>query len=270
MTKVTIDAGVVIKSGYADHQTEVEKAQALQRISSRNAFLAPRVLGSSKANASISFEYLPDLESIRTRYIDACRGAIPVAPVESLFVLAGASLARIHAELRLAKVVEWHPSRGFESNLRVEGCFGGLILPEIASPAVLHGDYGFANVFVTGSHEPRLVILDPSPNGFTTFLPNESGPRGIDIANMLACIQGLVPLRVYAFLNWSTAARLAEAFLRGYEDGAGCHLPRKPLYAIARATARTYLQYRCRWNWQMMSANRIFFWSRKRELLHGE
>ena len=265
-----IEIDAVIKGGFADFHVELEKAQALQRLSRDQSFVVPRVLEASQADSSISFEYLPGLVPIRNKYLEACRGAIPLEPVEKLFAATGDALSRIHIGLRLAKEVDWRPSQAFEFELRAERCLNDLHIPEIAMPVVLHGDYGFANVFLMNEDDPRLVILDPSPNGFTTFAANERGPRGIDLANMVACIQGLVPLRYYPFLNWASAARLLDAFLSGYERAADCRLPRKPLIAIARATARTYLRYRCRWNWQRESARRIFFWSRKRELLHRE
>lgn len=269
-TSVRITGDAVFKSGYADLDAEAEKARALYEISLQSSFIAPRVLGVSSADATISFEFLPGLVSIREMYLATCRGDMATEAVTESFTAAGEVLARIHAGLQLSHTVEWRPSIDFEADLRRESCLDALQVSEIAMPVILHGDYGFANTFASGNDPSKLVILDSSPNGFTTFSPIERGPRGIDVANMIACIQGLVPVRSYPFLDWSRARNLAEAFLGGYESVGHCRLPRKSLYSMARATARTYLRYRYRWTMQRELAYWVFFWSRKRDLLHHD
>lgn len=258
----------VVKAGYEDLPMELEKCRALHNISVQNGFVSPKVVSSSPGEASISFEYLPGLSSIREAYLGACRGRIEAGSTRDLFRRVGLVLQQIHSKLRLSTVVEWRASAEFESELRREKAWNNDFMNRMPA-VVLHGDYGFANVF-SREGETDLVVLDPSPNGFTTFFPNEVGPGLVDVANMLACIQGLVSPLKYPLIDWRIADSLAEAFLRGYEEASALQLPRPLTFAFARATARTYLNYRSAASWQRLLAQFLFFLPLKSRLLYRD
>jgi hypothetical protein len=59
---------------------------------------------------------------------------------------------------------------------------------------VLHGDYSFANVFITTDARHQTVIIDPCANGGSTFNDWTQGPVYLDIGKMLACLEGQVSI----------------------------------------------------------------------------
>ena len=269
-TRVTRIGDVIVKSGYTDVAVELEKAEALRRLAERQSFVVPRVIDASLEHGVIRFEYLPGLQSIRELYLAACRSRLRAAVAEEAFREAGRALACIHAELKLDGTATWQAPAALIEALRREGESTQLLSACGTEPVTLHGDYGFANVFVTGDDSRRIVVLDPSANGFTTFASNERGPRFVDLGNMVSCLQGLVPVRHYPSMDWSRAASLVESFLTGYESGARLRVPRAEICSMGRATASVYLEYRCRSKIERALARRLFYIASKGRLLHHE
>jgi hypothetical protein len=105
----------------------------------------------------------------------------------------------------------------------------------------LHCDYGFSNVNYKSDHTFELVVLDSSPNKFVTFKTGVIGPIYIDIGNMIACIEGLVPLLNYPFMNWQLLPEIREYFLDGYRSNSKNVISSDWINRFSYATAKCYL-----------------------------
>jgi streptomycin 6-kinase len=184
------------------------KYSAIQEIGARSGFVAPRVL--EIKSDRILLERLKSITSLRELYLKGEKRELDVA-----IKRAGEVLATLHAQLPRDGGRPWVPPARFANDL--EKYAGRPIDPSILASAVLHGDYSFANVFVTDGASRDIAIIDPCPNFGSTFDLWTLAPVYIDVGKMLACLEGQVPIRNQ--LSRPSDGRineLQEIFLSGY------------------------------------------------------
>jgi len=182
--QVRILEGVVEK--YVDDPVcTARKYTEVHRIGAMYGFLAPRVLD-VRSNWLV-LERIHGLVSIRDLYLSAHS-----ALVDHAVRRAGEVLALLHRELPTANTLHWKARPDFESAFRR---FGAPLPATTVEPsAVLHGDYSFANVFITVDAPQQVVVIDPCANGGSTFDDWTKGPIYVDIGKMLACLEGQVSI----------------------------------------------------------------------------
>ena len=222
-----------------DVDLEFEKASALYELSGREGFSAPRPLRVDQETNTIVYAALTDLQSIRDVYLDYVCGAVDDQAAINTFFESGRVLAAIHRELQLSNARRWESPERFSSSGETGDRF------EMLPMAFLHGDYGFANVFV-GESDTDLIVLDASPNYFVTFSTNCYGPVYLDIGNMLSCMDGLVPWAKHLKMQLARVRTLESAFVSGYESDNELLLDKSLLTQFTEATSLTYLEYRLR------------------------
>lgn len=237
-----ISDGVFHKTGLADPRGEFEKAEWLHELSMMEGFVAPRPLIWDEATGSLGSEYLKDLMAIRVHYLRYLQARIPKPETLELFREAGRVLAAIHRGTPPKSAVRWMASPEFRRDY--EQWTGSSLDNDLSDvPLVpLHCDYGFSNVCVVRRQEGSiLAVIDPSANGFVTFHSNLTAPPHVDVANFVACIEGLVPIRCYLRAKWARLPDLRSAFLDGYMKEA-CPLDSKVLSGMVFATASSYFR----------------------------
>jgi hypothetical protein len=241
-----VRGSVFTKVGVADPAAEFRKAQALFAIAADCGFDAPAPISADPASGIVTYTFIPDLRSIRVLYLKYMSSPSRDPATLGVFREAGRALARIHARLRLEAPADWTMTPVFERALRKAS--QGSVAPLLSAPrAAAHCDYGFSNVnFVERDGNVRLVVLDASANGFTTFEPNLQAPRYLDVANFATCIEGLVPARWYARIRWSRLPELRDAFVSGYEAESTMVIDRGVLAAAVYATAASYFRFKFR------------------------
>jgi hypothetical protein len=240
---IRIEHGFVIKTYPTAAQEEFEKAQALWALSAAGAFHTPRPLSLDAKSQQLTFEYLRGLRPITMDYVAFLREQSSESIVLERFRLVGCALAAIHNDLAMTHTLKWTPQAPFITELRRNHVLP--VLQEGEFRPVLHCDYGFSNIFFT-SHSEVPVILDASPNGYTTFSTACRGPAYIDVAHFLACIYCLWWKAKTRRPGVTQLDRLANAYVTGYQEGSGQVLSHRLLTGTSRAIGRSYLKSRFR------------------------
>lgn len=223
-------------------EVEHAKAIALWECAERNRFVAPRPLRVDPAASTIEYERIHGFASLSGRYARAMRTADADGRLARVLREAARVLAAIHRELSLSRTRQWRPNPLVLEGLRRAGDPDGRSA-RVGPRAVLHGDFGFSNVAVLEEPEdrpPRLAVIDPSPNGFTTMHADLEGPVLVDLALFASCVEGRMPLRHQVRARWSGLDRLRDAFLGAYEGAAELELDRAALGRLEHATAFAY------------------------------
>ena len=224
-------------------EEEVEKFTKFHQISLMSIFRAPQVISHDKINNTIHFEYIENLTSIRNAYILFLKQGNPEKreKILSIFRDCGKALAQIHQKLSLSTNHAWKLEKKYRNIFRLF-----LTTEEISElgntpQAFLHSDFGFSNILLQKNSD-TLVIIDCSPNSHTTFFCY--GSVYIDLANFLACLDGLVrvSLKQYCCFHWSHRWLLKEAFLEGYQKQSSQTLNYTLLTKITKATAMCYFR----------------------------
>lgn len=250
-----------VKQYIAAFESELEKAQALHRLSSE-CFYSPKPIHYDRSLRTIVFEQLVSLVSVRKVYLDflCCEDSTNTW----IFDRAGSALAELHARLRLTTRSEWKAPAIVAKH---EPDLSAALLD--TPHAQLHCDFGFSNVFIQlVGNETRLVILDASPNYFMTEAPDTFASVYLDLANFAACLDGLVPMVHYLRIDWQLAAILKGRFLDAYEMTSRLTLDRTLLQRVTDATARAYFSTKFRNPWLRRLAFAAMFWPRKRRELN--
>jgi len=193
----------------------------------------PTLLGIKGCNAegALVMEYIDGLVSLRIPYLAFMKGKTDDL---SNFGAAGRALGYLHSAMPL-------PARELPDPmppLHLD------TLPVLGSESVvlLHGDYGFSNVFWSETRD-QIVVLDASPNHFMTSHPLQTGTRYVDLANFVSCLCGLVPPRHFAMMRWTRAPSVIEAFLNGYAATSHFTPDRTTVLRSAHQTANAYFGY---------------------------
>jgi hypothetical protein len=161
------------------------KYSAVHDIAVANGFLAPKVL--KVRSGSVILERLGDMQPLEGLYL------AKNPRIEQVITRAGEVLALLHNNLPRGGTSHWLPPPGFLNQMKR---YLGRNLDVAALPeASLHGDYSFANVWITRDDPRSIAILDPCANFGSTFDDWTVGPIYVDIGKMLACLEGQVSLR---------------------------------------------------------------------------
>lgn len=222
-------AKVVLKAAPNAMQVAA-KYDAVHHIALEKSFIAPRVLGISD---SITLEKLNNIISLRDIYIDCHLSRDAAGNSRDLIRRAGEVLGHLHAFMPTT-TNEWVASKQFCTALKR---YGWENWDAQLDRATLHGDYSFANVFVEQT-TGKIAVIDPCPNGSSSFLPWECGPIYVDIGKFLACLEGQVPLRNQVSLSRKRCNLLQKDFIDGYQCASGKLIDLPTAFAFAYGTAK--------------------------------
>jgi hypothetical protein len=240
----SVSGGIFRKGGLEAPEIEFHKSQQLSKVARAFDFVAAAPVSFDAQAGQVSFKFIEGLEPIRNTYISHLSLSKPgTKGLESMYQ-AGRVLASIHRNLELESAVDWVPTAAFATAYKRR--VGDSLEKDLVDMplAIAHCDYGFSNVcLVRESGKRRIAIIDASGNDFVTFNSNLRAPIYVDIANFIACIEGLVPLRHYLTAHWSRLEDLRSAFLSGYAL-LGWNVNRRMLDGMVYATASAYFQKR--------------------------
>jgi len=246
--------GMIEKYYPHDFKAELEKHRLIAEALSDSDIVFPALI-SEDGIGRLVMEDLGDLISLRETYLNHMKAQDdPGTNGPELMHRAGAALALIHA-VDPVKVSTPHHHSGRVGPDEIE--VGG-------DRVMLHGDYGFSNVFVQ-QRTGKLAIIDPSPNHFVTTHPLELGPPSLDLGNFTSCLMGLVPPRNFLRMRWYRAAALIEKFLSGYEITSGRQIASPHLMDVTESTARAYFSYKYAGDIRQFLAN-VWFRTRRKKI----
>lgn len=223
------------------------KGQQIHRASEASGeFVAPRPLFMVAERELILWEHLPGLVNLRKFLLETARARTGDEEERraTLFERCGKALAAIHSAVdpghtagetgfsaRCAKawsVLSDHVSAHLDRSKR----------------SFLHGDYGCANAFVSvfADGDPRIVIIDASPNRFLYDSAGADvyGTIYLDLANFVASLNSRT-----AFY-WRFRKRLPDwtkRFVTAYESAGGSALDMATVYATAAESLLRYRRY---------------------------
>jgi hypothetical protein len=223
-------------------EVEVVKAERLARVARRNGFTAPAVLNVDVDRQVITYEWFDGLTPLRTAYLEHTIRE-PDAEAPELFERVGRVLAHIHRDLTLDERVPWEAPATFREDLERRLGPNAIELLARTPQAFLHGDFGFGNVHLE-ERTGRIVVLDPSPNGYLTTHPSTFASIYLDVGVLSACLRGLVGPARFLQLRRDRIGALENAFLEGYERTSGARLDRRLVDGMGYAIAGTYLRAR--------------------------
>ena len=217
--RLRFDGDEVFKPYFSDVKVEYCKAVALWNLSQKEDFQCPEPLELNEVEQTISYRFLSTQGSLREQYINFMKdhSRATNGKVIELIKRAGEVLGAIHKGLTLKIYRKWEPSGQFYQAMKGINCSVLDSFLEQCPHALLHGDYGFANIEHVDSDFCRIALFDPSPNYFTTFHPHTYGPVYLDIGNFFSSLDGLVPISNYPMMKWNRLQKLKDAFLAGYQ-----------------------------------------------------
>jgi hypothetical protein len=216
------------------------KYDAIHRIALHEGFVAPKVVSYDERDGMLVLERIERLVSIRELYwlfmVKRSDEAIGLA----LMRRAGEILASLHLGLQSAQFSEWTPCASFTAALQDYG-YHQTDMGTVPH-AQLHGDFGFANIFVQGAFrlDSPLVVIDPCADGYSSCEDLDRGPVYLDVGKFLVCLEGLIRPSRQLFLDPHKIARLQNAFLDGYAAKVPYAVDRVACFAFAYALGRLY------------------------------
>lgn len=207
------------------------KCEALYRAGvASGAFEAPRPLRYDADEQWIDLERLTGLvpfSEVLPRLDSTTRG-------ESLR-MAGGTLAVLHQA--------WH----LEDGTRVEQlCHGArdllADLPALRACrwVLVHGDFGFGNIFCREGDWRRLVILDPEPAPYLALPVRAVLTPALDLAHFSGCLEGVFPPRHYPRYPWAQTDRLRAEFVAGYQSAGGVAIAANELKVLTGRLLRVF------------------------------
>lgn len=200
-----------------DHRAELVKARLLVDAAERSSFTVPQVLDHDPAEGTITYSAVDCSRNLLDVLGDRRRSRRSV-----LMVLeqAGAALATIHGiEPPTDGTVVAERSELFTAALRAR------VVDDRPGPGPVlqHGDYGFTNIFVDRTDRP--IVIDPSPNGYTSVHPLNLDAPELDLAILCSHLTGRVA-GVRALGRTGLYGRsMVDAVLDGYRS-AGAEIDR--------------------------------------------
>ena len=249
-----------IKSGIRNLDIEIEKSKSLHSASKTGSFLAPNVIAHDSNTNTITFEYFEQLRSIRSVYLNYMKSKHPNDEDFDLLVKIGVVLAEIHEELNIKNSIKWVPSKLFRRAFKNKT--GLDIDQELMSVpwSTAHCDFGFSNIrFIeTPIGTKDLVIIDPSVNGFVTTNTNLHAPVYVDLANLLSCICGLVPIRNYRSMYWGRVPNLISSIISSYNERSSHSINEPVLNGMVFATAKCYFNSKYRFPFSSLALWLLF------------
>lgn len=191
---------IVIKNSNGHSYAEASKLKAYAKHG-KGHYRVPIVIECRRDSDSMTMERVYGYKPLLTSYLRSAEHR-----QESLeqFHAAGSALADIHACSSLDEA--W-----------VRELLGPFCKQPSPGLVLLHGDFGFSNVFVR-SGDPLPLVIDPGPNRVTTLTAVEVGPPIRDLAIMMSCILGRVPFGQVHKIIAIPRVDLARAFFDGYSS----------------------------------------------------
>jgi hypothetical protein len=243
-SKIVLGDRYVHKIVSTDIIETAEKYRALESISTICGFIAPHLEAVNVTSHQLTFTRLQHIHCVRELYLFAMRSDAGMADAENVFYKTGEILSKIHNNLpRYSASKEWVGPREFDVALAQYG-YSGSSAASADEVVPLHGDFGFANVFykMEATHDPRIVVIDPCGDNYTTSYSWCHGSRYIDIAKMILCLEGKISLLGQFKLRRRVVCRLQKAFLRGYQSASGVLIEQDRCFAFAYAIAVCYFK----------------------------
>lgn len=248
---VRISNNIVSKRYSKNVSMEFEKALALWNISRCANFVAPQPLGLDLETQIVQYEFIDNMISLREPYLEYVKNSRDDACCSvELFKEVGEALADIHEKLILGSSSIWHPCGAFLNAMVELGVHDFEKQARQLQSSFVHGDFSFSNIhYVPFQGDMRVAILDCSSDNYTNFESDTVAPIYLDLAHMVACIDGLVPINNYLLIRWRHAAFLKETFLSAYEAKSGVSLDRYwvSCFAYASVVAKFHKKLSRRW-----------------------
>jgi hypothetical protein len=212
------------------------KYAAVHQIAASNGFLAPRVI--EIRTDRILLERMHAMRSLGAIYLNGTR-----REMEAAVGRAGEVLALLHNGLQESGAVTWSPPSGFAEAL--QRFLGRRVDIEDLPHASLHGDYSFANVWVSCAPAQSIIIIDPCPNFCSTFDDWTVGPAYLDIGKMLSCLEGQISAyRQHRRPSPARVNELQQKFLEGYGSlGRPSDSEMAHAFAFAVSSAQFYRRF---------------------------
>lgn len=259
-SKLETIGNTLVKHDMHNLDIELEKSRSLFDASKIYSFLAPKVLSSNRTNQSISFEFIKELSSIRNSYLNYMCTRSPNEEDLNVLAKTGTVLAEIHEGLRIKNPVEWKPGLLFKKAFEKKSHTEFLSAIDSMPWSIAHCDYGFSNIHFSRNSvgEKELVILDPSANGFVTTNTNLRAPIYVDLANLISCIRGLVPIRFYKSIYWNRVAHVERIIVDKYSMRSGHQINQKYMDGMVYATAKSYFWHTYRFPFSYFALRLLF------------
>lgn len=238
-TFVRVRDDVVDKATVDDTQVEADKVEALHELGQRFGFHSPALRSIDQDRGRLTLERVPIGTPLTMLLHDPHLRTTQVA--EAAFRDAGRVLGVIHDHLDVEPTID----RVVPAELAAQLGTGTLarLRAECATPGVIaHGDFGTSNLFVAA--DGQLTVLDPMPNGYSSFHSAERGSRYLDLALMDTCLLGRGPARTFIAARPQPMVNLLHQFLEGYESATGVTVDVGLLREVSRAVLRSYLRRR--------------------------
>lgn len=218
-------------------ESTAEKYRSLSVISVECDFTAPKVLSVDSRNGVITLERIRGIISFRDIYCDFMQENLDEDTSVRITSKIGETLGHIHNNLKSDREMQWRPSAEFAQGLKTYGFANPVNIDECR--VQLHGDYGFANVWLKNGEE-KVVVIDPCNDGYSCRSDWNYGPIYLDIGKMLLSLEGKVPLQKQPRITSDKVQILQGAFLDGYKRVGNLDVDIPSCFAYSFALASCY------------------------------
>lgn len=215
----------VVKTGTGNCATEAAKLAGYSSFAG-DVFRVPEVLFVDGTRDIAVFERLDGYVPIQRAYLTS---ASDDGAAMGWFTQAGRVLAWLHL----------HSST---SDLWVRDLAGDKVC---AGQLLLHGDFGFSNVWI-GAGTGDIAIIDPLPPAGAAVDPLPVGDPVDDLGLMMSCLLGRLPPHRLGTVTTLPRRRLMHSFFAGYCELAAPHCSFDEALRAGGATLASYLDRR-RW-----------------------
>lgn len=230
------DPSCFVKVYARDHDAELLKARWFHDVARAGGFRAPRVLDADPDRRTITYEWLPCSYSLQDLMDDP---SVEDGHLRQAFRHLGRVLAAIHHGPPFDQV-QGRRADGYQRTLlrlrAGQRPTNGPLVPQ-------HGDFGYSNIYFGADRRP--IVIDPSPNGYTSVHPlNEDHPE-VDLALLMSHLVGRTRRPRVMARTARLGGVLARDVLDGYRAEGGA-IDRDELRLHTRATVDSFRRSRDR------------------------
>lgn len=240
--QVRVYSDHVEKEVPSDVANVAAKYSAIHDIAVSHEFIAPEVISCSKDTNLVTLSNIDNIVSVRELYWKYMIDCIDETDCLDFIKRVGQTLAVIHNDLDLSEYSKWSSGDDFEYYLKKYGYTHNNI--EYSPQAILHGDYGFSNIFSVNHFnvDSPVVIIDPCADGYTSLSDIEYGPVYLDIGKFLMCLEGLISPQKHLFIKIDKINRAQISFINGYASKSRHAINYVSCFAFSYAIASMYLR----------------------------
>ena len=220
---------IVTREVIKNRDAEIRKLNVIAKCGLANRFAAPNGLEADDVKKIVT-NFVATEQRLADLFFSYVCQRNPEAAQNCLHccVESGRVLAEIHKALSIACECNEEQIKKLEQS----------------EMTVLHGDFGFSNLYLNA--EMELVVFDPFPDFYSTFETWEIGPRTIDLGMIVSCMVGRTNPKTLLTMRLKRIPKLIKALIDSYNEHSKTEVQYFDVFCSARTIANSYFRQNTR------------------------